>query len=616
MTNHQFVQPAVRPNIIQPHCNNFTPAAKDTVSRLRNSTGIKVMELDRPALEQYAVNNPDSLRLFRKYYGDNNLQDWRGRCDGLINDVRDFVRDGLINTVETIWNEAHQTESDNLAEHTRVTVLSADYIRERLPGVKVAGFNFSVGNPPSLYRDWEIACQAFPHLDYLSLHEYVWPDFDTDPARPRPRTTDGRSAGYYWLRYRLVYQWAKQNGIDVPPLLLTEFGLDRGLVDPHYGGYRDRPISAADYAGILTPVVEDMSQDPFLIAVFLYCCGVNDEHWRAYDVAGKQSIIDFFNMAIPAPVTYSEHMADDTPVIHHPAPPAIPKGGPMNEYIQWKTDPANQHDPNNGEAWLQAFIEKREDSAGVARGTFGIADAIAGGFPPELVPKPTPPPVPKTTPHTSTVLKKEIPNRSAMIERKAMELAVDAACFRAVLSVESGGQPFDHETGKTIVRFELPLFLNALQYHHSDKTRREVSEIFRMVPGLPGWHDQAQEIRNTNGRWIKLQKGGQDLRWWALNLAASFSRIDAFDNTSMGSCQLMGFHHDKIGYSSSELMLKTFGEAEIVQLNGLVDFLAADPDLHSAMKRKDAGAFAEIYNGKPNRRPYENRLYKAGWPVG
>ena len=34
----------------------------------------------------------------------------------------------------------------------------------------------------------------------------------------------------------------------------------------------------------------------------------------------------------------------------------------MNEYIQWKTDPANQHDPNNGEAWLQAFIEKREDS--------------------------------------------------------------------------------------------------------------------------------------------------------------------------------------------------------------------------------------------------------------
>ena len=106
------------------------------------------------------------------------------------------------------------------------------------------------------------------------------------------------------------------------------------------------------------------------------------------------------------------------------------------------------------------------------------------------------------------------------------------------------------------------------------------------------------------------------MRWWALNLAASFSRIDAFDNTSMGSCQLMGFHHDKIGYSSSELMLKTFGEAEIVQLNGLVDFLAADPDLHSAMKRKDAGAFAEIYNGKPNRRPYENRLYKAGWPVG
>ena len=100
MTNHQFVQPAVRPNIIQPHCNNFTPAAKDTVSQLRNSPGIKVMELDRPALEQYADNNPGSLRLFRKYYGDNNLQDWRGRCDGLINDVRDFVRDGLINTVE------------------------------------------------------------------------------------------------------------------------------------------------------------------------------------------------------------------------------------------------------------------------------------------------------------------------------------------------------------------------------------------------------------------------------------------------------------------------------------------------------------------------------------
>ena len=603
------------PNLIAPHLNDWTPAAKNTVSQLKNCRGIKVLSLDRDGLEQFTSNNPDSMRLYRKWYGDNNLQDWRGRCDGLVNDVRDYVRDGLIDTVEVIYNEAFQTESQNLEEFTRVSILSADYLRERLPDVKIVGFNFSVGNPPGLFRDWEIACRLFPHIDYLGLHEYAWPDFQTDPASPRPLTSDGCMAGYWLFRYRLVYQWAQQNGIDIPPLLLTEFGLDRGLVDPHFGGYRDRPISAADYAGIMTPVAEEMSKDQFLFLVFLYCCGVNDKHWLAYDVAGKESIVTFFNMQIPEPVMPAKQPPRDTAVIYQPPPPAVPKGGRMSEYTEWATDPANKHDPNNQSAWLQAFIEKREDSAGVRRGTFGISDAIAGGFPPELVPKPKPDAhsVPKGS-ATENVLPREIPNRSVMVERKALELAVDVACFGAVLSVESGGQPFDHDTGKTVIRFELPLFLRALEEHHPDKLN-ETAEIFRLLPGLPSWHDDAQEIMDTDGAWIKLQTGGQHLRWWALNLAASFSRVDAFDNTSMGSPQILGLHHNKLGYSSAEIMLRTFGKAEIVQLNGLVDFIVAEPDMHAAMKRKDALTFARLYNGKGQEKRYQNLLYKAGWPV-
>jgi len=82
-------------------------------------------------------------------------------------------------------------------------------------GLRLVGMNWSVGWPD--VGDAADFGPAMEHMDYLGLHEYS-----------APAMWDGQ--GYYCLRYRRAVQELQEAGFDVPPILITECGIDGGVL--------------------------------------------------------------------------------------------------------------------------------------------------------------------------------------------------------------------------------------------------------------------------------------------------------------------------------------------------------------------------------------------------
>ena len=86
---------------------------------------------------------------------------------------------------------------------------------------------------------------AFEHIDYLSLHEYDAPAVDSKIIVD----ADGYADGWKVLRYRRLLDWAAGGGmtgrpIKVPPIILSEFGVDGGGAGR---GYRKDGAGIGDY---------------------------------------------------------------------------------------------------------------------------------------------------------------------------------------------------------------------------------------------------------------------------------------------------------------------------------------------------------------------------------
>ena len=60
----------------------------------------------------------------------------------------------------------------------------------------------------------------------------------------------------------------------------------------------------------------------------------------------------------------------------------------------------------------------------------------------------------------------------------------------------------------------------------------------------------------------------------------------------------MGFNHKAAGYNSVEAFVKDMYQSEGKQLDAFVNFIKADPAMHSALKRHDWAGFAYRYNGE------------------
>lgn len=68
-------------------------------------------------------------------------------------------------------------------------------------------------------------------------------------------------------------------------------------------------------------------------------------------------------------------------------------------------------------------------------------------------------------------------------------------------------------------------------------------------------------------------------------------------STSWGLGQIMGFNHEACGYPTAVAMVVDFAKGETQQLEGMLNFVSANPAMLRALQRRDWAAFARLYNG-------------------
>ena len=347
------------------HVNNFTGNSVNAVLAQRNGAILKTLDLNYGILSQWKQNNPDGSIVYRKYFGDNNLDAWRDRCNDIIADMQGF--ESIVDIVETPYNEAHQTRTANLDQYAKVTIESANYLRQSIQGIKVAGFNFSVANPPQLFDDWALVIDALHSIDYLSLHEYSYPHIHSEPGDPEGKnreTRNGQICGWQTFRYRFIYDWLRRSKYPMPGLILSEFGRDKGVTGQGLGGWRLAGDGIDQYVNELRWAAQQMAEDDYLLGCTIYCCGVNDSAWHSFDVAGERAIENLLQEHI---VSASHTNWKPHPVEH-----------PNNLYWEWRLTKGNNW-PYGTNMELKAFEEHADMVTGYSAVTPEIARQL--GYP-------------------------------------------------------------------------------------------------------------------------------------------------------------------------------------------------------------------------------------------
>lgn len=174
----------------------------------------------------------------------------------------------------------------------------------------------------------------------------------------------------------------------------------------------------------------------------------------------------------------------------------------------------------------------------------------------------------------------------------AASLDVDVPTVMAVNEVESRGEGFLPD-GRPVILFE----------RHVMRRQMEAADI----PIQP-WEERAPNIVSESPG--GYQGGGRE--YIRLNNAKRIDVGCAINSASWGSFQIMGYHHESLGYDSPQDWEQYMSESEGRHLDAFVLFILHDPALHRAMQEHDWQSFARRYNG-PNYaiNNYDRRLAEA-----
>lgn len=185
--------------------------------------------------------------------------------------------------------------------------------------------------------------------------------------------------------------------------------------------------------------------------------------------------------------------------------------------------------------------------------------------------------------------------RQSDLEVAASKLDCELASIMAVNQVESRGRGFQ-STGKPIVLFERHIMRRRMLHNGIEADAVGIAEN--------NWPDLVN--RKPGG-----YKGGQTENY-RLKLACEIHEQSALESASWGQFQIMGFHWQRLGFTSIKAFVEYMSESEGLQLEVFVRFITADPELHKALKEKDWASFARRYNGKAYKKNrYDDKLAAA-----
>lgn len=269
----------------------------------------------------------------------------------------------------------------------------------------------------------------------------------------------------------------------------------------------------------------------------------------------------------------------------------FPMGPSRNEYSVWVDHGGHPSDTVAGVGMGQMTPQ----GFNPGEHTYSEFDWRLERYQPAALPAP-PPPAPGPQPPT-----KPAPTPPPAPPMGPKDLRIAPLIAEAVVEVESGANGFGPD-GRLKARIE--------------------AHVLRRYMSPEMWgnffsYEEANPLRayyrlNAASPWVEYHSQGQPGEWAALELAARVAGpAAAFKATSWGAPQIMGFHHERIGYATVEDMIKAFNRSEAVQLIAFFNFLLSDLALLDAMRVGDFGAVARLYNGNEAvYKPLLERAYK------
>lgn len=157
---------------------------------------------------------------------------------------------------------------------------------------------FSVGwvDVPEDILDFVAASEL---TDYAALHEYSAPTMQD-------------AAGWHCLRYRQTMQALKNGGHRVPPLLITECGIDGGVIQQGRTGWKTHARDEEDYMGQLAWYDRELCQNDYVKAAFIFTSGPESD-WVDFDVNETltRKVVAHVNSSSPPLVPPEESVGDE-----------------------------------------------------------------------------------------------------------------------------------------------------------------------------------------------------------------------------------------------------------------------------------------------------------------
>ncbi|NNA66209.1 N-acetylmuramidase domain-containing protein [Pseudomonas gessardii] len=185
--------------------------------------------------------------------------------------------------------------------------------------------------------------------------------------------------------------------------------------------------------------------------------------------------------------------------------------------------------------------------------------------------------------------------RNSDLVAAAERLDVPLASIYAINEVESKGKGF-LDNGKPVILFERHIMYRQLATarHPGDdlaELKRHAGQLATTTPAL---------VNPKPGGYI-----GGTAEHQRLAMARLIDDTAALESASWGAFQIMGFHWQRLGYTSVQDFVAAMSAGESQQFDAFTRFIETDPVLHKALKARKWAEFAKLYNGPD----YQRNLY-------
>jgi hypothetical protein len=288
---------AVGPSKLGLHVSmNSSPKIMDFVRSVRPAVVVAVGDVGW--LADVKASSPKTVTIARLLEVDQSM------TGDPVQRARDYVRANASRFLSCpgvdYWLGWNEPSVDGVGQMQWYAAFEAERIAAMAElGLKVAIGNFATGNPEAdefkAFLPAMVVGRKYGAI--LSLHEYSAPSMRDGVGSSIPGLSAHQDQGALTLRYRNWYNNFMRSNNAMLPLMITESGIDGGVLGPVVsrqegwrsfiaGGASDPPDAAAASAYIdqLSWYDDQLRRDPYVLGFAVFNAGDNKSDWKSFDV--------------------------------------------------------------------------------------------------------------------------------------------------------------------------------------------------------------------------------------------------------------------------------------------------------------------------------------------